>query len=404
MNWKLPKRGRQVLLFLLVGSLLAMWAGARPVAANDPPNPVRELPLTVAPGEVFDVTVTFTASGDGFGARFFERAPAGWVTSIDKTWCTPEANGGVAVDGRAEYQWSNPTHSAGVEFTAVYRVEVPADAEPGSYTFEGYLECYIGGSLALTEPIGGDDQVTVQPPAEDTGQVGLKAHTGPETGCLKLIKLFDPDDTDFPYGEIQVQVTGPNDFDQTHTLKATEDWEEVMCDLDLGTYTVQELTAVPGWEVSYDPASRELTVVEGDVPGPAATMTITNTCTIIGISVAPPEIDFGEITPGATIGDSPDITVTNTGNLNIDVSAELDDDTLYSDDDDYFYTDALRLAGNQASGTTVDGLGTWTAEGLGLLDMVPDEWVDVTTALVCPAEMYPDTEYTGTLVFWAVAA
>jgi len=133
-------------------------------------------------------------------------------------------------------------------------------------------------------------------------------------------------------------------------------------------------------------------------------MIITNIYSVIGISVSPSEIDFDEITPGdSKAGDT--ITVTNTGTLNIDVDAVLTADTPYATGGDlYFYTTALKL--NDVFSDRHDNpteLGAWAVADLGLFDVPPAETSEVTTALVCPAEMYADTEYTGTLVFWAVA-
>jgi len=252
--------------------------------------------------------------------------------------------------------------------------------------------------------MGGQHTVTVNGNGNgDSRQVGLKARTAEATGCLKLNKLFQaPAGVEFPHNEVQVRVTG-TDFDQTYTLKESESWEKVVCNITVGTYTVQELTAEPGWKASYDPASRELEVTAGDTPGSGATMTITNAYTMIGVSVTPSEIDFGEITPGETKSGNI-ITVTNTGGVPIDVSAELDADTVYNDDSHYFYTEALRLAGQAASGISAQALGTWTALELGLGDLASTAFVDVTTGLVCPAEMYAGKEYDGTLIFWAVAA
>jgi len=86
------------------------------------------------------------------------------------------------------------------------------------------------------------------------------------------------------------------------------------------------------------------------------------------------------------------------------VRAEVDVDTTYNDDGDHFYTDALRLAGEAASGMTGDDLGSWRAEDIGLDGLEPGSGNEVNTAVVCPAEMYPDTEYTGKLLFTASAS
>ncbi|MFU8796053.1 MAG: DUF5979 domain-containing protein [Dehalococcoidia bacterium] len=391
--------GRRMLPVLLVGSLLAMWAGALPVAADTPPNPVRILPATVAPGEEFEVTVTVTAPCDHYSPAFVDTPPAGWSVSVEETWCTPRADWSGTEDGNANYEWNGEGYGVDTLFTGVYKVHVPADAQPGEYMFSGVFGGWCDNETQPQEAIGGDSHVTILPPT--SGEVGLRARTPPATGSMKLIKLFVPDEAEYPHDEIAVQVTGPDDFDETYTLTRGESWEKTIPGLEVGTYSVQELTVVPGWIPSYSPEGRQLTVVAGTEPGPDATMTITNTYSVIGISVSPSEINWEVVTPGV-IHFGAHITVTNTGTLNIDVSAELTADTKY-DVDSYFYTRALQL-NNEFSDrhSTPTEFGAWTAMDLGLVNMAPADSPEVTTAVDCPSEMFADTEYTGTLVFWAV--
>ncbi len=401
MRSRMTEPGRWMLAVVLVGSLLAMFAGALPVVADDPPDPVRTLPATVAPGEEFEVTVTFTAPCGEYTAEFEDTAPAGWIVSVDATWCTPEPEEAVIEGPTVYYSWSTP-QSDGTPYTAVYKVEVPVDAEPGEYGFSGAFLGHCDGQEE-PQPIGGDATVTVSANGNgDSGQVDLRAYTPPETGSIELIKLFDPGEAEYPEDQIEVRVTGPNEFEETYTLTRDDGWEKIIDGLALGTYSVQEVDPAPPWIPSYDPESRQLTVVSGDEPGADAIMTITNIYSVIGISVAPEEIEFGEINAGVTKTVDP-ITVTNTGTLNIDVDAELTADTAYNDDGHLLYTKALRLAGlpsDKADAPTE--FGSWTATDLGLVNVAPTDSPEVTTALICPAEMHPDTEYTGTLVFWAV--
>ncbi|MBE0430923.1 MAG: hypothetical protein IBX67_03745 [Dehalococcoidia bacterium] len=403
MKHRTTEMGRRILLVLLVGNLLAMWAGVGVAVAGEPgPNPVRTLPPTVAPGEELLVTVTFSSPADDFNLIVLgDVAPDGWTVTVDGSWCSPvPIEASTPQPHEAEYIWQG-SYDVGTELVAEYKVQVPADAEGGIYSFSGTLEFYMGEEGPFAESTGGDWQLIVQ---HSSGQVALRAHTTFETGCLKLIKLFDaPDGVDFPQTEVQVWVTGPREYDVTHTLDAAGDWEKLVCDIPVGTYTVQELTAVPGWETSYDPTSRQLEVTAGDAPGPDATMTIANMYTVIGISVTPSEIDFGEISPGTTqLGSA--ITVSNTGGVSIDVSAELEADTVYNDGGDLFYTQALKLNDvfSDHHGTPTE-LGAWTAEALGLEGIARDGFENVTTGLVCPEPMYAETEYNGTLIFWAVA-
>jgi len=126
----------------------------------------------------------------------------------------------------------------------------------------------------------------------------------------------------------------------------------------------------------------------------------------IGISVSPTDIHFGDIFPGDEL-DGTTITVENTGNVRIDVDAEILDDTPYATggEDEYFYTEALKLndAFSDRHGTPT-AFGVWAATALGLVDIAVDAEEEVTTALKCPDPMEMGKSYTGTLIFWAVAA
>jgi hypothetical protein len=168
MKQKLTKLGGLVLV-LLITSLLAVFAGSGLVAA-DGANPVRTLPDEVNPGDEFQVTVTFTSPAANFTAiGLADVAPAGWIVSVDKTWCTPDAD----VDNHptpeeADYIWFGP-YAAGAGFTAVYRVQVPAGATLGTYTFtDGTLEYYIGGAGPYVVGITGDNEVEVGIPVTIT--------------------------------------------------------------------------------------------------------------------------------------------------------------------------------------------------------------------------------------------
>jgi len=492
MRSRMTERGRRVLAVLLVGSLLAMFAGALPVAADYGVDPQRAFSNDVVePGETFEVTVTFAAPVDDFNAiGMTDAAPEGWLVTVDPAWNTPFGSANTLDPNEADFMWYE-TYDEDQPFQVMYEVLVPAEATPGTYYFDGDIEYHVSTDGPYFEDIGGQQTVTIPPAASH--EVGLSARTPAEKGSIQLIKLFEPVYAEFPYSEIEVQITG-DDFDRTYLLTHALGWEKIIDDIPVGTYTVEELTAVPGWAVSYNPGNRLLEVEAGetatmtitniylvgsielvklfdpgdteyphdqidvqvtgphdfnetytlrrgegwektidDVPvgtytveelsfvfgwiptydpdsrdlevevGAVATMTITNTYSVLGFSVSPSEIDFEEITPGATQSGDP-ITVNNTGSVAIDVRAELDEDTVYNDAGDHFYTAALRLAGEAASGMTGDDLGTWTAGDLGLADIAPGGAPVVTTAVECPAEMYPDTEYTGKLLFIASAS
>jgi hypothetical protein len=124
----------------------------------------RGLPDTVTAGEEFAVTVTFAAPADRFHAiALTDVAPAGWDVSVDVARTEPQAMVAHTPEPEmAVYIWAGP-YAAGVEFTAVYKIKVPIDAEPGTYTFSGSLKYYVEPHPAPSyeEAIKGDIQVDV---------------------------------------------------------------------------------------------------------------------------------------------------------------------------------------------------------------------------------------------------
>jgi len=128
-------------------------------------NPTRELHDQVLPGEEFEVTVTFTAPYDGFHAiALTDVAPAGWEVSVNVAWADPEATAvHTPAAETAAYVWYGP-YDVCEEFTTVYKVRVPVNAEPGTYTFSGSLKYYIEPHPAppYEQEISGDIQLRVK--------------------------------------------------------------------------------------------------------------------------------------------------------------------------------------------------------------------------------------------------
>ena len=148
-------------LLALLGSVACQGELPDPTSAQL----ARELPAgVVAPGDEFRVTVTFASPEDGFHAiALTDLVPAGWHVSVDVAWTDPPAMVAHTPEpGTATYVWEGP-HDAGVGFTAAYKVRVPVNAEPGTYTFGGSLEYYIEPHPAPSyeKAIAGDVQVTV---------------------------------------------------------------------------------------------------------------------------------------------------------------------------------------------------------------------------------------------------
>ena len=129
-------------------------------------NPVRALPDgTVYGGETFNVTVTFTSPTDQFNnAVLIDFAPDGWNVTVDKAWCTPNADAFTATGNKAEIGWYGEPgvgFDNGTSFSALYKATVPDNAELGIYAFSGSLEYYLGEEGPYLENTTGGSQVEV---------------------------------------------------------------------------------------------------------------------------------------------------------------------------------------------------------------------------------------------------
>jgi hypothetical protein len=131
------------------------------VLAYPPANPTRILPDKVYRGETFNVTVTFSAPADNFQlVSLTDVAPAGWNVTVNGGWCTPPANVTKATGNKTELIWVG-VYDEGTNFTALYKVTVPSDAEPGNYNFTGFLGYYLAYPGPYYEDITGGPQVEV---------------------------------------------------------------------------------------------------------------------------------------------------------------------------------------------------------------------------------------------------
>ena len=151
-NGRQQLRRRKMLLYVLLSSIV-LFSLILPVSIAEAKVGLtieagdlyeRALPDTVTVGEEFEVIVTFAAPADRFHAiGLIDVAPAGWDVSVDVAWTDPQAMVAHTPESEmAAYIWAGP-YAAGIEFTAVYKIEVPVDAEPGTYTFSGSLRYYI---------------------------------------------------------------------------------------------------------------------------------------------------------------------------------------------------------------------------------------------------------------------
>jgi parallel beta-helix repeat protein len=128
---------------------------------------MRNLPSVTYPGGTFDVFVNFTAPADDFNAiGLTDLAPTGWEVAVDTAWCTPNAHAVKATGNRAEIAWFGP-YGNGTNFTALYKVTVPDDAEPGINEFplgdcsKASLYYYIGEQGPYTPCVIGEYEMTV---------------------------------------------------------------------------------------------------------------------------------------------------------------------------------------------------------------------------------------------------
>ena len=98
----------------------------------------RELPADAMdydaeyPGDWFWVNITFQAPVDDFNSiGLTDYAPAGWEVDTDVSWCIPVADYTKSPYNKAEYSWEGP-YNATQNFSARYKVTIPATASPGS--------------------------------------------------------------------------------------------------------------------------------------------------------------------------------------------------------------------------------------------------------------------------------
>jgi len=162
-----------VKLFRLVILLAAVAIVVFPagIALGQPPvDAFRALPDTVERGETFNVTFNFTAPADNFSApALTDFCPAGWNVTASGSWTQPPATA-TGTGNKVDFIWWQTAYPNGTNFTALYKVDVPCDANLTNYTFDrdnwAYLTYFIGGnSSQIWGNVTGDFNVTVVPPA-----------------------------------------------------------------------------------------------------------------------------------------------------------------------------------------------------------------------------------------------
>jgi hypothetical protein len=174
---------------LLVLAVIVVFSGGTALAQQA--NPSRALPAEVQGGQTFNVTVTFTAPADKFNAiSLTDFCPDGWNVTVDKTWCSPNADAVTATGNKAEIAWFGEPgvgFDNGTLFNVLYKVTVPDYAPLGIYIFNGgFLQYYLGPEGPYHENITGDSEVDVIG-ATLEGHVGLSGF--PATNVT--VRFFD---------------------------------------------------------------------------------------------------------------------------------------------------------------------------------------------------------------------
>ena len=207
---------KKQILTLSIAAIILLSLGG--VAAAAVMTPTRDMPAQVVKGQDFDVYVYFTTDEDltnAIGLADNANNTAGMTATVDKTWCTPNAD--VAYNEevyRANYVWAFDTYSLGESFVAKYSVHVPDGTAPGTYAFDGTLEYYVGSTHQPPVDVGGDTEIEVIEGIPIDGNVR-------EVNCLILpgatVELFkdatriDTDTTDVN-GNYSLLAPGIDDF------------------------------------------------------------------------------------------------------------------------------------------------------------------------------------------------
>jgi hypothetical protein len=153
------------IVFISILALMAIALVPLGIALAQGVSPGRVVPDAVRSGETFDVTVNFAAPVDKLNAiGLTDLCPDGWDVTVDKTWCTPNADAVLATGNKAEISWFgelNVGFDKDTSFTALYKVAVPDDASTGIYGFDGFLEYYVATEGPYLGNITGGSQVEV---------------------------------------------------------------------------------------------------------------------------------------------------------------------------------------------------------------------------------------------------
>lgn len=165
------------------------------IVARDLPEPA-----AFAPGETFEVTITFTAMKDEFNAVVLhDEAPAGWQVTLNNDACLPTPlTGKVVGNNGIEYTWLGP-YDAGESFTAVYEITVPEATTQGTHNLLGGWLMYFIVTDEHQVEITGNSEVLIKSGApEETPAAAEEPESGttpgeaePESGPAAVVDIAE---------------------------------------------------------------------------------------------------------------------------------------------------------------------------------------------------------------------
>jgi len=140
-------------------------------------NETLKSPNILYPGDTFEVFVNWTAPIDSLcSLALTDLAPAYFEVEADKTWCSPTADVTNTTGNKVEIAWYG-SYDKDTNFSAKYKVTVPATAAAGSHYFPygncslSWLEHSFGDWGPYASCTTGDSEVLVTVPGDIVGEI-----------------------------------------------------------------------------------------------------------------------------------------------------------------------------------------------------------------------------------------
>ncbi len=144
--------------FIVLSVVISVF-GLSGTAARAETAPARLLPDTIAAGDEFEVVITYVPPQAISVMGLTDTGPDGWVTAEIKNGVSPSAHTKF-LSNEAEFIWMNDI-AAGTTITVRYRVTVPDNAVPGTYSFSGELLYYLGSDGPFKTDTGGESSIVI---------------------------------------------------------------------------------------------------------------------------------------------------------------------------------------------------------------------------------------------------